>query len=76
MDPQFASIQITNATRLCIGSITERESLNLQADGINDDGRGMYLFLASDAAPNAPIEILGKFFSPLEAARLAELLPA
>jgi hypothetical protein len=76
MDDDFASIPLTNATRLCVGSITASEAANLQADGVDDDGLGYYLFLASDAEPQTPIEVLGKFFSAFEATRFLRLIPA
>jgi hypothetical protein len=76
MDEQFASIPLSNATRLCVGSITEREAANLRADGIEEDGFGLYLFLAKDSEPSAPIEILGKIFSPEVGHRLFRLMPA
>ena len=75
MEEDFASIPLTNATRLCVGSITSTEAANLQADGVEDDGFGYYLFLANEAEPETPIEVLGKFFSPLEANRFARALP-
>lgn len=75
MTVPFSSIHLTNATRLCIGQITEREAANLRADGVKDDGHGTYLFLASDADPKAPIEILARFLTPVAADRLASLLP-
>lgn len=76
MDDDFASIPLTNATRLCVGSITASEAANLKADGVDDDGLGYYLFLASDAEPTTPIEVLGKFFSAFEANRFLRLIPA
>lgn len=76
MEEDFASIPLTNATRLCIGSITAAEATNLKADGINEDGLGYYLFLSSDAEPQTPIEVLGKFFSAFEANRFLRLIPA
>jgi hypothetical protein len=76
MDEDFASIPLTNSTRLCVGSITAMEAANLKADGINEDGLGYYLFLASDAEPQTPIEVLGRFFSAFEANRFLRLIPA
>jgi len=40
------------------------------------DGTGYYLFLADESRPEQPIEILAKFFSESEAARIARLLDA
>lgn len=76
MDEDFASIPLTNATRLCVGSITATEAANLKADGIDEDGLGYYLFLANEAEPETPIEVLGRFFSPFEATRFLRLVPA
>lgn len=75
MDEDFASMPLTNATRLCVGSITASEAENLRADGIDEDGFGFYLFIADESEPSTPIEVLGKFFSSLEANRFAKLLP-
>jgi hypothetical protein len=76
MDEDFASIPLTNATRLCIGSITAAEAANLKADGVEDDGLGYYLFLASEAEPETPVEVLTKFFSAFEANRFLRMIPA
>lgn len=76
MEEDFASIPLTNATRLCVGSITAVEAANLKADGVDDSGLGYYLFLASEAEPETPIEVLGKFFSAFEANRFLRLIPA
>jgi hypothetical protein len=76
MDEDFASIPLTNATRLCIGSITAAEAANLKADGVEDDGLGYYLFLASEAEPETPVEVLAKFFSAFEANRFLRMIPA
>jgi hypothetical protein len=76
MEEDFASIPLTNATRLCVGSITAVEAANLKADGVDDNGLGYYIFLASEAEPETPIEVLGKFFSAFEANRFLRLIPA
>jgi hypothetical protein len=74
MDEYFATVAITNATVLCVGGITRAETEAAHDDGLEIDGAGYYLFLADESRPDEPIEILGKFFSVTEAARLAELL--
>lgn len=74
MSVHFASMALTNATHVCIGTITDREAESLKADGHDVDGLGYYLFLASEADPSAPIEVLGKFFDASHATRLARLL--
>jgi hypothetical protein len=74
METEFAAMPLSNATCLCIGSITASEADSLRSDGVVDNGFGSYLYLANAAEPKAPIEILGKFFSSFEASRLARLM--
>lgn len=76
MDEYFAALPLTNATRLCVGGVTRAESDRARDDGLDIDGRGYYLFLANEAEPRQPIQILAKFVSDLEAGRLARLLAA
>ncbi len=73
MDEYFAATPITNATVLCVGGITRAEADAARDDGVDVDGRGYYLFLADEAAPERPIEILAKVVSDGAAARLAQL---
>jgi hypothetical protein len=74
MDEYFAAIPVNNATVLCVGGITRAEAELARDSGINVDGHGYYLFLANAAAPKQPIQFLAKFFSELEAGRIARLL--
>ena len=76
MGAHFASMPLTNATHVCVGTITEREAETLKADGFDSDGLGYYLFLANEAEPQTPIEILGKFFDVSRASAFARLLEA
>lgn len=69
MDEYFAAMLITATTHLCIGGITRSEAKRAEVDG-----KGYYLFLANEAEPKQPIQILAKFVSALEAGRLARLL--
>jgi hypothetical protein len=73
MDEYFAATPVTNATVLCVGGITRAEAEGARGDGTEIDGRGYYLFLANEAAPERPIEILAKIVSDTAAARLAEI---
>lgn len=76
MDEYFAAMSITNATKLCVGGITRSETERANEDGTNIDGRGYYLFIANEAEPKQPIQILAKFISELEADRFARILAA
>jgi hypothetical protein len=76
MDEYFAATPVTNATMLCVGSITRSETETAREMGLDIDGKGYYLFLANEARPEQPIELLAKFFSESEAARLSHLLGA
>lgn len=77
MQEIFASLTVSNSKRLCIGGITRteaREALTAGLEGVSPNG--LYLFLASDADPESPIEVLAKFFSVEQAEQAAELLPS
>ena len=74
MDEYFAATNLTNATVLCVGGITRKEAEAARNDGLDIDGEGYYLFLADEATPEEPIELLGKLFSPAHAAKLARML--
>ena len=76
MGAHFASMPLTNATHVCVGEITEREAEALRAEGHDSDGSGYYLFLASEAEPNSPIEILCRFFDSSRADQFARLIAA
>lgn len=71
MSDYFAAIPVSNTTRLCVGALTRAE-----AEAAQVDVRGYYLFLANEAAPGEPIQILASFFSPFEAARAAKIFDA
>jgi hypothetical protein len=73
MDEYFAATPVTNATVLCVGGITRAEAESARDDGADIDGRGYYLFLADEAAPDRPIEVLAKIVSDAAAARLTEM---
>lgn len=73
MDEYFAATPVTNATVLCVGGITRSEAEAARSDGVEIDGRGYYVFLADEAAPDKPIEILATVVSQAAAARLARL---
>jgi hypothetical protein len=74
MDEYFGTMPVTNATVICVGGITTREVQQANDDGVDIDGRGYYLFLANEAEPKQPIQILAKFVSEIEAGRFARLL--
>lgn len=74
MDEHFASMPVTNATCLCVGGITQEEADAAMDEGLCIDGFGYYLFLASEASPSSPIEILAKFSSTGAAERFARLI--
>ncbi len=67
MNDYFASMPLSNKTVLCVGGITRRETNQAQDDGIDIDGNGYYLFLASVDQPKNPVRLLAKFFTQLEA---------
>jgi hypothetical protein len=73
MDEYFAATSLTNATVLCVGAITRKETEAARGDGLDVDGTGYYLFLADEGAPDEPIQLVGKIFSPLHAERLSRL---
>lgn len=74
MDEHFATIPVTNAMRLCVGSITRAEAEAAREDGADIDGLGYYLFVADETAPHAPIRVLAKFVSSSLAEELARTL--
>lgn len=76
MQETFATLTVSNSKRLCIGGITRAEAREAEASGLDVSPNGLYLFVASDADPTSPIEILAKFFSVEEAEQAAELLPS
>lgn len=76
MDEYFAAMPVTNATILCVGSVTRAEAEAAKGDGVEIDGLGYYLFLANEASPDRPIEILAKVVSDAAAFRLARLFGA
>lgn len=76
MQEIFSSISVKNSKILCVGPITKREAQEAKSQGIDADPTGFYLYLASEAEPASPIEILAKFFSLEQAERAAEMLPA
>lgn len=73
MEEYFASIPVSNSTRLCVGTITRSEAEAAMQDGMPVDGRGYYLFIADEASPESPIQILARFLSPYEAATAVKL---
>lgn len=72
----FAAIPLNNTSVLCIGGITSAEASEAKEDGIDADGNGYYLFLASADRPKEPIKLLAKFFSVAHAEEAARLFPA
>ena len=74
MDEYFGTASLGNSRVLCVGGITRGETESLAEDGCQIDGKGYYLFLADEAEPHRPIEVLGTLLSPSHAARLASLL--
>lgn len=76
MDDYFAAMPASNSTVLCVGGITRAEAESAKHDGFDIDGRGYYLFLAKQDAPDEPIQILAKFLSSLEAERAARIFSA
>jgi len=71
MDEYFATMPVTNATVLCVGSVTRAETERAKDDGLEIDGTGYY---ANATAPREPIQLLAKFFSEFEAGRFARML--
>lgn len=74
MDDYFAAMPMTNATMLCVGGITRAEAERAKDDGIAIDGTGYYLFLANEAEPKQPIQVLAKFISEMEAGQFARMI--
>ena len=70
----FAYVPLSNATALCVGSITESEAQRAREDGIATTGLGYFLFLARADTPSAPIEVLAEFASAEAAEKLAALI--
>lgn len=73
MDEYFGSIPVSNSTLLCVGGITNSETDCAREEGLDFDGTGYYLFLASSAEPAKPIEVLAKFATVAAAEKLARL---
>lgn len=73
MEDYFAAMPITNATAICVGGITSAEADRAREDGLEIDGLGFYLFIADQAEPSKPIQVLAKFACPTAAERLARL---
>ena len=57
-----------------MGGITTRETEAARDDGLEVSGDGYYLFLAEVGAPQTPVQLLAKFFSPFEADAFAKVL--
>jgi len=74
MEDDFAAIPVSNATLLCIGGISNAETIRAREDGMELDGFGYYLFLADEANPTHPIEIIAKLISDDAAHRILNLL--
>lgn len=74
MDEYFGAMSLTNAMVLCVGGITTREADAARSDGLDVDGVGYYLFLADEASPHEPVQILGKLFSPMHAQQLSRMM--
>lgn len=72
MSLHLAAWPVTNATFVCVGGITAAEAESARSDGHDVDGLGYYLFLADEAAPEKPIQLLAKFFSSDEAEAFAK----
>ena len=73
MDEYFGSMPLSNSSILCVGGITSSEAEVAREEGLDFDGRGYYLFVASNAEPRRPIEILAKFATIAAAEKLARL---
>jgi hypothetical protein len=52
---------VGNATMLCVGGVTRTEAEQARDAGIEIDGHGYYLFLASASEPRQPIQLLAVF---------------
>jgi hypothetical protein len=76
MDEFFGMVPLSNAAALCVGGISRAEAIEANERGVEADGRGYYLFLASQEDPHKPVEILAKFSSASAAEKLARLMPA
>jgi hypothetical protein len=76
MDELVGAISLTNSAVLCVGGITNREAKRARDAGLDVDGIGYYLFLASQDDPQKPIEVLAKFWSASAAERIAKLVAA
>lgn len=74
MDEYFGCLPVSNATSLCVGGITNAEMERARADGLNCDGKGYYLFLASNSEPGQPVEVLAQFPTAAAAEKLARIL--
>lgn len=74
MEEYFATVPLSNSALLCVGGITRGETERAHEEGVEIDGFGYYLFLASQADPTKPIEILAKFATEAAAERLARLM--
>lgn len=76
MEEYFGALPVSNSMSLCVGGITETEAAQAREAGIESDGTGYFLFLASQIDPTKPVEVVAKFDSPSAAERLARLLHA
>lgn len=74
MEEYFASIPLSNSSLLCVGSITRAEARSVAEAGEPVDGTGYYLFLADEAEPTRPIEVLAKFLTAGAAESLARVM--
>lgn len=73
MEEYFATIPLGNSSVLCVGGITRAETKHANEDGLAVDGLGYYLFVASEAEPKRPVEVLAKLASNSAAEKLARL---
>ena len=76
MEVHFAAKPLTNSSVLCVGGITRTEAEAAKDEGLDIDGFGYYLFIASQNDPRRPIEILAKFASEAAAEKLARMFRA
>lgn len=74
MEEYFATVPLSNSSLLCVGGISRVETERANEDGAGIDGFGYYLFLASQADPSKPIEVLAKFTNEGAAETLARLM--
>ena len=74
MEERFSTVHISNSTSLCVGGVTNSEAARAREDGMEIDGFGYYLFLASEVEPRQPIEILAKFPNVETAEKLVRLI--